>query len=303
MFGFGCTGAKIDSALHAGGNKSMVKNDFTTILSDGIGVWCTGADSLTELVSVFAYYSYAGYIAELGGRIRATNGNTSYGTYGVIAEGVDSQETPLFGTLDNRSAQAQITNTVTDATNEILRLEYGNAGTNYTNTQYTINGSGFNAEAIGDEFRDGAVFETRIIDLDNGDGVGGTSYVTAANAAQSGDITSITIAATDQALSSAYVGMRIQITAGTGVGQFANILTYQTGSKVATVYKDSFASLTVSTTTDTGDFVNVASNATLYVNMPIYFTGTVFGGVAANTVYYVKSLNGTTQFTISATST
>ena len=112
MFGTGCSGAKIDSALHAGGNKSMVKNDFTTIISDGIGVWCTGADSLTELVSVFNYYGYAGYIAEKGGRIRATNGNSSYGTYGVIAEGVSSKETPIYAYLDSRAAQAQITETV-----------------------------------------------------------------------------------------------------------------------------------------------------------------------------------------------
>ena len=302
MFGYGCVGAKIDSSLHAGGNKSMVKNDFTTILGDGIGVWCTGSDSLTELVSVFAYFSYAGYLAELGGRIRATNGNSSYGVYGVIAEGVDSQETPLFANLDNRAAQAQITNTVTDGVMQVLRLEYGNAGTNYTNTQPTINGSGFNAAAIGDEFRDGAIFETRIIDLDNGDGVGGTNYVTAANSAQTGDTTSITIAATDQALSAAYLGMRIQITAGTGVGQYANILTYQTGSKIATVYKDSFTTLTATNTTVTSNVITVASTATLYAGMPIYFTGTAFGGISANTLYYVRTSGLTaTQFTISTT--
>jgi hypothetical protein len=115
MFGSGSTGAKIDAALHAGGNKSMVKNDFTTIMSDGIGVWVTGEGSLTELVSVFNYFGYAGYLAELGGRIRATNGNSSYGTYGVIAEGVDVHETPLYGTVDNRYNQAYITNVVTDA--------------------------------------------------------------------------------------------------------------------------------------------------------------------------------------------
>ena len=239
MFGSGCSGAKIDSALHNGGNKSMVKNDFTTVISDGIGVWCTGADSLTELVSVFNYYGYAGYIAELGGRIRATNGNSSYGTYGVIAEGVSSKETPLFANIDSRAAQAQITETVTDGVAQILRMEYGNAGTGYTNASFTINGSGFNAEAIGDEFRDSAIFETRVIDLDDGNDVGGSDYVTAANAAQAGTNTQITIAATDQALSAAYVGMRIQITAGTGKGQFANIATYNTGSKIATVTKPS----------------------------------------------------------------
>ena len=301
MFGSGCSGAKIDAALHRYGNKSMVKNDFTTIISDGIGVWCTGQDSLTELVSVFNYYGYAGYMAELGGRIRATNGNSSYGTYGVIAEGVDAHEVPLYGTINNQYNQAYVTSVVTDGISEVLRMEYANAGSNYTNTIYTISGSGYNADAIGDEFRDAAVFETRIIDLNDDNGVGGTSYVTQSNGAQTGDLTTITIAATDTALSAAYVGMRIQLTAGSGAGQYANILTYETGSKIAQVFKDSFDPLTVSTTTDTGDYVNVASNATLYVNMPIYFTGTTFGGITANTLYYVKALTGTTQFTISLT--
>jgi len=239
MFGTGCTGAKIDSGLHSGGNKSMVKNDFTTIISDGIGVWCTGSDSLTELVSVFNYYGYAGYLAELGGRIRATNGNSSYGTYGVIAEGVSSAEVPIVGTINNKGAQAQITDVITDATTEVLRLEFGNAGSGYSNSLHVVNGAGYNAAAIADEFRDASTFETRIIDINNSEGTGGSSYVTASNAAQSGNTTQITIAATDQALSAAYVGMRIQIVAGTGVGQFANIATYGTGSKIATVTKPS----------------------------------------------------------------
>jgi hypothetical protein len=121
LFGSGCSGMKIDAALHNGGNKSIVANDYTTIISDGIGVWCTGSNALTELVSVFAYYSYAGYLAEYGGRIRATNGNSSYGTYGVIAEGIDSYETPIYGRLNNRANPAYITNVVTEGTDKIQR--------------------------------------------------------------------------------------------------------------------------------------------------------------------------------------
>ena len=298
LFGTGCTGAKIDGALHAGGNRSMVKNDFTTIMSDGFGVWCTGANSLTELVSVFNYYGYAGYMAELGGRIRATNGNSSYGTYGVIAEGTDTYEQPIYGAVDNHAQQSVVTDTITDSANTIYRIEFSNAGTNYTNVDIGISGDGVNATTIGDEFRDGGVFETRLIDLDDGNGYGGTNYANALNAAQGGDVGYITIAATDIALSTAYVGMRIQISAGTGVGQYANILTYNSGTKIATIYKDSFTALTVSTTTDTGDFVNVTSNATLYADMPIYFVGTTFGSITANTLYYVKALTGTTQFTV-----
>ena len=298
MFGTGCTGAKVDAALHAGGNKSMVKNDFTTILSDGVGVWLTGSGALTELVSVFNYYGYAGYLAELGGKIRATNGNSSYGTYGVIAEGVDTFEVPKYGTVDNRYNEAQVGLAVTDSTTQVLRLEYTNAGTNYTNNTPTISGSGYNAAAVGDEFRDGALFEARIIDKNDGNGVGGTSYASFANAAQEGSTGSITIAATDTTLTDGYNGMRIQITAGTGAGQYANILSYLNGSKVAKVYKDSFTSLTATATVGTGDYVTVSSNATLYADMPIYFSGTAFGNLTANTLYYVKALNGTTQFTV-----
>ncbi len=301
LFGTGCSGAKIDGAIHAGGNRSMVKNDFTTIISDGIGVWCSGANSLTELVSVFAYYSYAGYLADLGGRIRATNGNSSYGSFGTIAEGTDTYEVPVLAKLDNKASQATITETVTDSLQQVWRLEFQNAGKGYTNADFGISGDGINATALGDEFRDSAVFETRIYDPNNGNDVGGTNYVNALNAAQGGDRVSITIAATDIALSTAYVGMRIQITAGTGVGQYGNVLTYNNGTKVAQLFRDSWDPITITSTTDTGDFVNISANTNLYVNMPIYFTGTTFGGITANQLYYVKALNGSTQFTISET--
>jgi hypothetical protein len=304
LFGFGCSGMKIDAALHAGGNKSIVANDYTTIISDGLGVWCTGSGALTELISVFAYYSYAGYLSELGGRIRAANGNSSYGTYGVIAEGTDTYETPISGTINNRYYEAQVTNTVTDGLNQILRLEYGNAGTAYTNATYAISGAGYNAAATGDEFRDSSVFETRIIDSNDGSttSVGGTNYVTISNAAQAtSTVGQIKIANTDTALASAYVGMRVQITAGSGVGQYANILTYDNSSKIALIYKDSFVNLTVTATTASSDLLTVASTATLYANMPIYL-GTAVGGASANTLYYVKTISSATQFTISTTS-
>ena len=300
LFGSACTGAKIDSSLHNGGNKSMVKNDYTTILSDGIGVWCTGSESLVELVSVFNYYGYAGYLAELGGKIRATNGNSSYGTYGVIAEGVDSYEVPLYARLDNRANQAQITNVLTDGVDAILCFEYGNAGNGYTNSSPTISGSGFNATAIGDEFRDSAVFESRLIDLNNGEGVGGEDYLTASNVAQGGNTTSITIAATDTQLSTAYIGMRIVLTAGTGAGQYGYVVTYNNGSKIAQVAKDSFTALTATQTTASTDVITVASTATLYVGMPVYFTGTAIGGLSTGTLYWIISANFTsTTFSVS----
>jgi hypothetical protein len=129
-FGTGCIGCKIDGDLHAGGNDSIVANDFTQIISDGIGVWCTNLGR-TELVSVFSYYGHIGYLAENGGKIRATNGNSSYGTYGTVAEGVDVTEVPITATVTNQAFEAIINSVFTDG-NNVLALEYLNAGVGYT---------------------------------------------------------------------------------------------------------------------------------------------------------------------------
>jgi len=131
-FGNGCTGGKIDSTLHNGGNKSMTSNDFTQIISDGIGIWCTGGDALTECVSVFSYYNYAGYFAEDGGKIRATNGNSSYGQYGCIAEGFDDTEIPAVGNVNNRNNEATAEAVgALGANAEILKIQFSHAGEEY----------------------------------------------------------------------------------------------------------------------------------------------------------------------------
>ena len=134
-FGNAAAGAKIDGNLHNGGNKSMVFNDFTQLISDGIGIWCTGPGSLTECISVFCYYGYAGYFAENGGRIRAANGNSSYGAYGVIAEGYDLTETPITGTIFNQSSQVQASvQSSLGASAQLIKLNYANAGSAYYTT-------------------------------------------------------------------------------------------------------------------------------------------------------------------------
>jgi len=132
VFGDGATGIKIDGTLHNGGSKSIVSNDYTMVISDGIGIWCTGPGAITEAISVFSYYAYAGYFAEAGGRIRSANGNSSYGTFGVVSEGYDLTEVPLSGTVNNQSQQVQAT--VTSAfgtTDQLLKLNYNNAGSGY----------------------------------------------------------------------------------------------------------------------------------------------------------------------------
>ena len=131
-FGTGCTGLKIDGDLHDGGNKSIVCNDYTHIIGDGIGIWCTGTGGLCEAVSVFSYYGYAGYLSDAGGRIRATNGNSSYGTFGVIAEGYDLDEAATTGLVNNKYLQATAApGWVGGVNNGITKYTFSNAGQNY----------------------------------------------------------------------------------------------------------------------------------------------------------------------------
>ena len=94
----GGTGFKIDGALHNGGYKSMVANDWTQINSDGIGIHALN-DGRTEIVSCFTYYCDIGYLAEGGAKIRGIVGNNSYGEYGAVARGFSQSETPLVGKL------------------------------------------------------------------------------------------------------------------------------------------------------------------------------------------------------------
>ena len=230
-FGNGCVGLKVDGALHASGNRSIVANDFTQILSDGIGAWVTN-NGLSELVSVFSYYGHMGYLAENGGKIRATNGNSSYGTYGCVAEGVDETETPADGSINNRTTQASVVSAFSgEANDEILNLEFSNAGENYTSANITFVGSGVGASVIADEFRDSGVFEWRLLDpLPNGF-LGGGGFQSVGNNAQGGNTTGITIASNDEALPADYIGCRIIITSGTGTGQYGVITDYDIVTK------------------------------------------------------------------------
>jgi len=235
-FGEAAIGQKIDGELHAAGNDSIVSNDFTQLISDGIGAWITN-NGRAELVSVFSYYAHVGYLAESGGRIRATNGNNSYGTFGSVAEGVDPEETPVRAVVDNRTQfNATVSNVTVDG-DQILAVEFDHAGNNYTEAEIEVFGAGIGAETKADEFRDDAVFQARI-GATEGVPPGGEGYTVQSNTAQEGSLTGIFLAATDGSLSAAYPGMAIYIVGGSGEGQYAFIDTYNAGSKEATVVKE-----------------------------------------------------------------
>jgi hypothetical protein len=240
-FGHAAIGQKIDGALHAGGNDSIVSNDFTQIISDGIGAWVAN-NGRAELVSVFSYYAHIGYLSTEGGRIRGTNGNNSYGEFGSVAEGFDPTETPNTAIVDNKTQFSATVNRVITNGSALTNFEFENAGIDYTEVTYSITGGGTGFAIEADEFRNGGVFQVRL--LDNApvgeDGMaGGFGYITNSNTAQGGSSTSITLAQTDPQSDTDYIGMKVLLTGGSGVGQFGIITAYNAGTKVASVKRES----------------------------------------------------------------
>jgi hypothetical protein len=237
--GTGCVGLKVDGTLHNAGNKSIVANDFTQVLSDGIGVWVNDT-GVVELVSVFTYYCHIGYLSENGGKIRATNGNNSYGEYGSVAEGFDATETPITAAVDNQQNEALVDSVVTD-NNAITGFGFSNMGQQYTSAgtnTITITGSGTSATATINEYRDNAVSNVRISNFNDSSSPGGNNYTFVFNNAQSGDKETITLELNDAGLAAEYIGQRIFINKGTGAGQYGWISGYDEGTNVATVSKD-----------------------------------------------------------------
>ena len=242
--GTGCVGQKVDGALHGGGNRSIVSNDFTQVLSDGIGAWVLN-NARAELVSVFSYYAHIGYLAQDGGIIRATNGNCSYGSYGTIADGIDATEVPAVARNYTRAQQAIVAAAFAgDFVDEIQILEWSNAGQDYSSVTADFVGAGVDADVVFEDFRDDAVFEARILDANAGtasiaQAIGGGGYTLVQNNAQTGDATTITIASNDANSITQYLGMRIILTSGAGTGQYGYITAYNNVSKVITVARES----------------------------------------------------------------
>ena len=235
-FGTGAVGQKIDGLLHNGGNKSIVSNDFTQVISDGIGAWVQNGGR-AELVSVFTYYAHVGMFAKDGGIIRATNGNSSYGDFGALADGVDPDEVVRYANINTRTEQATIAAAFAGEVNDfILALEFSNAGQNYTEATYTITSSGTGAVAIQEEFRDNAVFETAVLS-------GGAGFIQVGNQAQGGNTTQIILAAAETILAGQIDASRIILTSGTGTGQYAVVDSYNPSTKVLQVRKESTGEL------------------------------------------------------------
>ena len=230
-FGTGAVGQKIDGLLHNGGNKSIVSNDFTQVISDGIGAWVQNGGR-AELVSVFTYYAHIGMFAKDGGIIRATNGNSSYGDFGAVADGIDPDEVVRFGKINTRTEQAIVTAAFAgEILDFILGLEFANCGQEYTTASYNFVSSGSGAVAIQEEFRDNGMFECQVTNP-------GSGFSQYGNQAQTGTATTITLATAESVEEADIIGMRIIIISGEGTGQYGYVHAYNPATKVLQVRKE-----------------------------------------------------------------
>jgi hypothetical protein len=287
-FGTGCIGLKVDGELHNGGNKSIVANDFTQILSDGIGAWCN-KDGLSELVSVFTYYNHIGYLCTDGGKIRGTNGNCSYGKFGAVAESFNPTETPISAKVNNRYFDATVDQVFTK-NGEIIKLFFDHSGQDYNNVSYSLSGTGIGASLSGDEFRDQSVYQSRVFAPGDSSSPGGSGYTLLINNAQIGDRNSITLSASTDDTPDTFRGLRISIETGTGSGQYGYIVDYNNSTKIALVGNEFYDPFTITTSNLLGNTLITGSTEGLKVNDAVCFTGTLFGNVVENTVYYINSV-------------
>ena len=243
-FGTGCIGMKVDGSLHNGGNRSIVANDFTQILSDGIGYWADNVGR-SELVSVFTYYCHIGYLCTNGGIVRATNGNNSYGLYGSVAEGFDATEVAIEADTNNRDNEAQVDQAFTYGTiiQSIFALGYSHAGQDYSAAATAIEFGGSGelglAEFDETELRDGAISNVRVVARGDSSIPGGLNYNFIVNNSQGGNRTRIRLSAADVGTAEQYIGQRIVIVSGLGVGQYAEITAFNEVTKDVTVSKES----------------------------------------------------------------
>ena len=240
--GYGCVGCKIDGSLHNGGNKSMVTNDFTQVLSDGIGCWVLNG-ARAELVSMFTYYCAVGYLAEGGGIIRSAQGNNSYGIFGSVSDGNDASEVPQSCTVDNRNNEAQVERAFAGGdTDQLFLFEYTNTGTEYTTADANIRGAGALADVEFTDFRTGGLMTARLINTQGSGSEGGSQYLIRQGQAQvtADSTTSIILSATDVTQNLSEIeGMRIIIVSGDGVGQYGIVNSFDTVSKTVGVIKES----------------------------------------------------------------
>lgn len=118
------TGLRIDGDHALGPLKSMVVDSFTQNQSGGIGVSITN-EAYAQLVSIFTITNGTGIYCGSGGACDITNSNSSFGDFGLVADGKSNQK--YVGIISTTAEESSSTFTV----------YFNNPTLNVTNAVYT----------------------------------------------------------------------------------------------------------------------------------------------------------------------
>ncbi len=105
------TGLRIDGA-QADGLKSMVCDSYTQYNQGGVGVAVTN-EGFAQLVSVFTICCNQAITCYKGSQVDLTNSNSSFGTYGLVADGVSDLQYTGVVTSSASASQDKISVSIT----------------------------------------------------------------------------------------------------------------------------------------------------------------------------------------------
>lgn len=114
------TGMRVDGS-RASGLRSMVSDAYTQINVGGVGIHLLNK-GYAQLVSIFTVFCDIGILCESGGQCSVTNSNSSFGNYGLVANGTSEL---LYSGL----VSSNVNQTITQITlsNLSVRPKYGDA--------------------------------------------------------------------------------------------------------------------------------------------------------------------------------
>jgi len=118
-------GLKIDGSKSIGAFKSMVTDAFTQYNSNGIGVSVTN-EGYAQIVSLFTINSDVGIAVHSGGQCDVTNSNSSFGNFGLIADGVGPRKYTGIVTSAQIANQDNFTIDLNTPTRNITGFNYDN---------------------------------------------------------------------------------------------------------------------------------------------------------------------------------
>ena len=145
-------GMKIDGEHQIGPFKSMVTDSFTQYNQNGVGCSITN-EGYAQIVSMFTINSDTAVYAGSGGQCDLTNSNSSFGNYGLVADGIGAhQYTGTIASISKENADRFEVN-INSPTLSIENAVYDNVTglttiTTYTDHQFNV-GMGVTISRLG----------------------------------------------------------------------------------------------------------------------------------------------------------